>query len=334
MTIPASVPVALVCGQRLWQALAGVLPTPIGLPVPLERQGGRSIAFRARQANDGEVVIKLTGGRNSYPVERWVYQEYARAGVPIPHIFYYSASLPGIGYPCLVMTMIDGVQPFTADAQHAGLYSEVGELLGKMHAVPLLAPRFGLGAFLPSVAAKQYASWFEFVIAHHAHPDSGEYLRRHGLWPDGADDLTLLGAKIAAHRFRCVLNHGDFGPDHLLVSAGRVAGIIDPGEAFAGPPEYDLAHMALYISGRQLRQALSHYRGGPDLEMVHVYATVIALHKAARAHRAGNSSRAGGFAVIARNAYLCLQKPDAPTPGADLPFGLLSRHHAEFEKIQ
>lgn len=329
--MPASV--ALVCRLHLWHALDGVLPTPIDLPVQLERQGGRSIAFRARQVNGSEVVIKLTGERNSYPVERWVYQEYVRAGVPAPQILYYSASLPGIGLPCLVMTMIDGVQLFTTDPQHTGLYREVGELLWKMHSVPLLAPYFGLGAFLPSASRKHYASWYEFLIAHHAHLDSGEYLQQQGLWPDGAENLTVLDAKIATHRFQYVLNHGDFGPDHLLVFAGQVAGVIDPGDAFAGPPEYDLAYMALYIAGCEMQQILSHYRGEFNIEMIHVYATVIALHKAARAHRAGNLARASSFAVIAHNAYMHLQNFDNHKSSADQLLELSSRCYAEARKI-
>ena len=316
------------CARFLRKALIEVLPTRIGLPVALERQGHRSIAFRAHQVDGVKVVIKLTRGRNSYPEEQWVYHEYARAQVPVPRVLYYSASLPGIGCPCLVMTMIDGVPLFDADTPNIGLYGEVGEMLGKMHTVALPAARFGLGAFLPS-ATEWYHSWPAFVTAQHAHPTSGEYLRRHGLWPDCAEDLTLLSAKNSAHHFRCVLNHGDFGPDHILVRAGQIAGVIDPGECFAGPPEYDLAHIALYISECQLRQVLNHYPGQLDLEMVHVYAAVIALHKAGRAHRESNAVRANSFAVIARHHCLLINQQDAPTPGTKLSCGLPSGRYTE-----
>lgn len=245
MTIPTSAQDAPVREQLLWQALTAVLPTPISLPVRLERQGSRSQVFRAHQTVGVEVVIKLTWGRNSYPVEQWVHHEYACAGVPVPQILYHSPSLPSMGCHCLVMTMIDGMPLFTADANHAALYGRVGDLLGKMHSVPLPAQRFGLGSFLPSEQGKRYADWSEFVTAHHAHPASGNYLRRNGLWPDDAGDLAVLSTKIAAHRFCCLLNHGDFGPDHLLVCTGRIAGVIDPGEAFAGPPR---VRSCLYVA--------------------------------------------------------------------------------------
>ncbi|WP_420919353.1 phosphotransferase [Vibrio metschnikovii] len=38
-----------------------------------------------------------------------------------------------------------------------------------------------------------------------------------------------------AHRFSAVLNHGDFGPDHIFIEDGHISGVIDPGDAFAGP---------------------------------------------------------------------------------------------------
>ena len=307
MTTPTLPQDTLACVRILRQALIDVLPIPIGLPVALEQQGHRSIAFRARQVDGVEVVIKLTKGRNSYPAEQWVYHEYARAQVPVPQIVYYSASLPGIGCPCLVMTMIDGVPLFDAVGPNIGLYGEVGELLGKMHTVDLPVARFGLGGFLPS-ATEWHHSWSAFMTALHAHPASGEYLRRHGLWPDSTGDLDLLSAKISAHHFRCLLNHGDFGPDHILVRAEKIAGIIDPGECFAGPPEYDLAHIALYISECQMQLVLDRYPSQLDLEMIHVYATIIALHKAERPHRASNTTRANSFTAIARQHCLLINQ--------------------------
>jgi aminoglycoside phosphotransferase (APT) family kinase protein len=290
------------------------------------------MAFRARQVDGVEVVIKLTKGRNSYPVEQWAYAEYARVGVPSPQVLYYCESLPSMGYSCLVMTMIDGVPSFTAEEQYAGLFGEAGDLLGKIHAVAVPNQRFGLGAFLLSTPTKQFTSWLQFVTAQHEHPSSGQYLRCHGLWPDCAGDLGLLGGKIAAHSFLCVVNHGDFGPDHLLVRAGRIAGVIDPGEAFVGPPEYDLAHIAIYISGYQLGQLLSQYPGDLDLEMVHVYSATIALHKAARAHQAGNVARARVFAQIAQNAYRCFEQLKASAFSAELPMSSSSGCYVELEK--
>lgn len=295
----------LACAIILRQALIDVLPTPISLPVALERQGHRSIAFRAHLVNGVEVIIKLTRGRNSYPAEQWVHHEYARAQVPVPQVVFYSECLPGIGCPCLVMTMIDGVPLFDEVAADIGLYGEVGELLGKMHAVALPAERFGLGAFL-STATEWHHSWSTFVTVLHAHPASGEYLRRHKMWPDCTEDLSLLSTKISGHRFRCILNHGDFGPDHILVRYGQIAGVIDPGECFAGPPEYDLAYIAIYISDLQLQQILNRYPGQLNLDMIHVYASVIALHKAARAHQVNNTIRANSFADVACHHFLLI----------------------------
>lgn len=312
--------------EKLQHILATELLTPISIPKLLKLQGRRSRVFSASQTVFGvEVIIKLTFKRDSYPVERWIHHQYISVGVPAPQVLYYSPCLPDIGCSCLVMTKIDGIPLFKASTDHIELYREAGYLLGKMHSVPLPAERFGLGAFLSSVQSSEYIDWNTFVTSYHEHPVSGEYLRQNGLWPEErAGDFFLLSSKIAAHHFDCVINHGDFGPDHLLVDKQEIAGIIDPGEAFAGPPEYDLAYMSLYISVSHLQQLLRCYSRKTDFEMMYVYATVIALHKAARALRAGNWIRAQKFAAFAGAAYLRLKESSSACFKVDLPFESLS----------
>lgn len=317
MTAPTSQKDFVVCPQLLRQVLNEVVSTPIGLPVALERQGRRSIAFRAVQTDGVAVVIKLTRGRNSYPAEAWVHEKYAHDQIPAPQVLYYNENLPGLGCPCLAMTMIEGMPLFEAADPDSTLYGKVGALLGKMHMVELPTVRFGLGSFLPSAAEWSF-SWSAFITVQHAYPQSGEYLQRRGFWPHYSGDFSLLGARISAHRFHCVLNHGDFGPDHILVDSVGISGVIDPGECFAGPAEYDLAHLALYVSKRQFQQVLNGYPGRPDMEMVHVYAALIALHKAERALRAGDTSKANDFTAKACQHYQSITHPGAGSPNAKL----------------
>lgn len=320
MTAPTSQRDFVMCPQLLRQVLNEVLSTPIDLPVALERQGRKSTAFRAVQTDGVVVIIKLTKGRNSYPTEAWVHEKYAHAQIPAPQVLYYSEHLPGIGSPCLVMTMIEGMPLFEAADSDSTLYGKVGALLGKMHMVELPTARFGLGAFLPSAAEWSF-SWSTFITVQHAYPQSGEYLQRHGLWPHCSGDFSLLGTRISAHRVHCVLSHGDFGPDHILVDSAGISGVIDPGECFAGPAEYDLAHLALYISENQFQQVLNGYPGRPDMDMVHVYAALIALHKAERALRAGDTAKANNFTAKACRHYQSIIHPGARTLSAKVSSG-------------
>jgi len=279
---------------------------PMSLPRPTARQGRRSIAFQARQSGRRQVVIKLTSQRNSYPVEAWVYRELAGTGVPVPEVRAYRARLPRVGLPCLVMSMIDGeplfAHPLTQDAEQR-LYVEVGGLLRSIHTVSLPRVRFGLGAFLPGRHLIGHADWHGFIAAYHAHPQSTRYLLAQGLLPGCTDaDIGLLDAALSGHCFVAVLNHGDFGPDHILVRDARTVGIIDPGQAFAGPAEYDLAYLACYLSGTQFAHVLRGYDRQVDHGKIFLYQTVIAMHKAARAHRAVHGERAGHFSTMARIA--------------------------------
>ena len=279
---------------------------PVSLPRPIGRQGGRSIAFQARHGAR-HVVIKLTRRRNSFPVEAWVYRALRQAGVPVPEVCAVLTTLPGLGLPCLVTSMVAG-EPLFAHVPEAGagqrLYAGMGELLARIHAVALPRVRFGLGAFLPGRHGACHGSWRAFIEHYHAHPHAAHYLLARGLLAGTTRaDIDALGEAVAAHRFGAVLNHGDFGPDHILVHEGRIAGIIDPGEAFAGPAEYDLGYLASYLGARQFDLVLRGYASRVDRDKVGLYTTIVALHKAARAAHEGHTERARRFAAIACAAW-------------------------------
>lgn len=285
------------------------------LPRLLEQQGKRSLVFQAQRLSTEPLIIKLATQRNSHPVEAWVYRELRKKGVPVPTVHAYRAKLPRLALPCLVMSLVDGDPLFThalPTDEERRLYAGIGKLLGRIHAVSLPCVRFGLGAFLARRTCTQYASWPAFITAYHAHPRSGRQLVAQGLMTGVTQpDLNLLGAAVVAHRFSAVLNHGDIGPDHILVRHGRIVGIIDPGQAFAGPVEYDLAYLACYLTGEQFAHVLRGYGGCVDLHKVRLYATLIAMHKAARAHGAGQEQRTRQFCAIAHAAWNRLRGPAA-----------------------
>lgn len=279
----------------------------MSLPRLIEQQGGRSIAFQACQAGARHVVIKLATRRNSFPVEAWMYRALRQGGVPAPEVRAFLARLPGLGLPCLVTSMVEGKPLFAHELsaeEERSMYSELGELLRRIHAVSLPRVRFGLGAFLPGNNGTGHQSWSAFIGSYHAHPRAGYYLLARGLLAGiTSADIIALGEVLTAHRIQAVLNHGDFGPDHILVHEGRIAGIIDPGEAFAGPAEYDLGYLACYVSARQFELVQYGYGRQVDQDKVDLYTTIIALHKAARAAHDGHNERVWRFASIALAAW-------------------------------
>ena len=63
----------------------------------------------------------------------------------------------------------------------------------------------------------------------------------------------------------------------------NVIGIIDPGNSFAGPAEYDLAYFAVYVNESQFKYVLDDYNGNINIEKIYIYMIVIAVYKAAKA---------------------------------------------------
>lgn len=299
-------------------ALRHVLMGTISLPRPTRWQGSRSIVFQTEQSNGRRLIIKLTRGHNSYPVEAWVYRELRNAGLPVPEVLAYRARLPQLDTPCLILSMLDGTplftQSFTTELEQR-IYRETGTLLARIHATTLPHLRFGLGAFLSKSTEALNASWYRFLSTYHAHRRAGQLLLDKGLLPGWTNaDIDAIDARIALDTFPVVLNHGDFGPDHIFVHHQEVVGIIDPGQAFAGPAEYDLAYLACYLSDQQLRYVLGGYQTPIDHCRLLLYKTVIALHKAARAWLDGRLQRASDFATLAQAAWsLGHRPPDAST---------------------
>ncbi|NKY44215.1 phosphotransferase [Nocardia cerradoensis] len=86
--------------------------------------------------------------------------------------------------------------------------------------------------------------------------------------------------------------HGDIGPEHILIDAGRITGVIDFGDAHLGdpaidlawalygtPPEFSNAATAAYgVTGELRRRASVWHRLGPWHEVTHGLETGSATH--------------------------------------------------------
>ena len=106
---------------------------------------------------------------------------------------------------------------------------------------------------------------------------------------------------IINHRFSKVLNHGDLGPDHIFLENNNVVGVIDPGNSFAGPAEYDLAYFAVYVNEYQFKYALDEYDEVLNIEYIYIYMIIISVHKAAEAQKIFNYEKAEYFIVVINN---------------------------------
>ena len=88
----------------------------------------------------------------------------------------------------------------------------------------------------------------------------------------GAHADSLAALEIGA------LCHGDPKPDHLLVDAGRLAGVIDWGDAVVGDPLWDIARFSHRADARSISLLLAGY--DPDGTLADALAWRLPLYEA------------------------------------------------------
>jgi len=127
-----------------------------------------------------------------------------------------------------------------------------------------------VGGFLRALHDAPADVWDGTGIAHDADrlPQLDEMAKRvvpmlpHDLRAPG---LALLDrCRDASHR--TVLRHGDLGPDHLLVTDGRVSGVIDWTDVALGDPALDLSWL-VHRTPREFADTLTSTYGATDDEL-------------------------------------------------------------------
>lgn len=116
------------------------------------------------------------------------------------------------------------------------------------------------------------------------------------LAPLEADQLALADAPP-------VINHSDLHREQLLFEAGCLSGLLDFGDAVAGPPGWDAASFAYFWGWRRLPAFLAGY-GSPGLEaQARLMAVPLAFHRASRAtFQLQRLRQAAGYLRAALNA--------------------------------
>jgi len=206
-----------------------------GAPRPL---GGSNLVA----AVDGDRVVKLFPPFLRY---QWAAERLAlgavRIALPTPALLH-EGELDGWTY--LVMTRLDGeslqdVWPRAPHAQRSDLLAQIGAVIADVHRLDP-GPIAGLGP-----------AWDDFVrtqrdgcVARH---------RRLGLPGPllaGIDGYLERTAPLLPRGEPDVILTGEYTPENLLVGPdGRLAGMIDFGDVWSGPADYDLLGPATFMAG-------------------------------------------------------------------------------------
>jgi aminoglycoside phosphotransferase (APT) family kinase protein len=155
-----------------------------------------------------------------------------RLPVRVPHVE--ARGAPGEGYPWRwsVYSWIEGEPAHTAAvADKPGFVRTLAHFLNALQAIE--------AAHGPTPSADNF---FRGGPLTHYDAEARRAFERLGSGDDRRAAISVWDAALSAHwRGAPAWAHGDFAPSNLLVSEGRLAGVIDWGCACAGDPACDLA---------------------------------------------------------------------------------------------
>lgn len=246
--------------------------------------GTWSQAFGFTSKNE-RFVIRFGGDAAEYDKDRLA-GTWSSASLPVPEVIEVGTAFDR-NYA--VSRRVDGVPLDTLDA--AGWQRTIPSLMESLRALrDLRLPGVGFGSFNGNGDAA-HDTWSDWLRA--AVTEDGE--GRLAGWRDalaavpgamarfeaGVERFTELAA--ACPELRQVA-HTDLGAGNTLVSDGRISGIIDWGNAVAGDPLYDIAHLTFWAPWhhgcpeRELRRHAADALGDADFdERVRAYELHISL---------------------------------------------------------
>lgn len=266
-------------------------------------------------ADGRRLVVKASRMHDGMRAEVWACERGAVAGCAAPAILGRGRLDTDDCLSAFIMSRVAGV-PIVAG--HPAL-SEVGAGLRRLHEVRL--PGFG---------GLAEASWDErgdFTLRHSAwlgflYGICGDVRRLADSYAVAARAAKAAAAAIDDHAAALAavevgsLCHGDLKTAHILVDAGRVAGVIDWGDAVVGDPLWDIARFAHRADAGSVSGLLEGY--DPDRAMadefawrVPLYGALWMLVDAIVAHHLGHRVDASIGAAIMAFHNLRTSGPDA-----------------------
>lgn len=215
------------------------------------------------------VRVPVGDGRRptpDYRAESVLLQAAAERGVPVSP----STIVAVDGVACSVAPELAG-RPVTANDWDEALVGDVADALARLHTLdPALAVEHDL------VARFHLATIW---------PLDGTDLGDHPVaarWPELVDALLEQRDRIleAATASPATVVHSDLHAEHLLVDGGRITGLLDLGDTFPGPAEWDIACLRFYH--REIADRVVAARERWDVARVQLLAIPFALYKLAK----------------------------------------------------
>jgi aminoglycoside phosphotransferase (APT) family kinase protein len=257
-----------------------------------DKQGLESVTYQGL-FDGADVIIKITHGRNSYPLEKWLYEKLTSLEIPVPKVIDYQLSLPDINLPCLIIEKLSGkslvdVNPIEDRLKYL---PQLASIHSKIHTIHF----DGYGFLQESTEGfkASISNWREFLDWGYHFNDLINYVALNQLLETNAThSLTKGYEKIASSDRQGTLVYNDLYGDHVFVNENSVVGLIDPGNAFAGIPEYDLGYTFAFQTREERELYQSSYLAAMDWNLVYDCMNFVCLYKGVAAHKGGNLHKA------------------------------------------
>ncbi len=226
-------------------------------------------------ADGRRFVVKASLMHDALRAEAWACARGANAGCAAPAILGHGRLGPEDSMSAFIMCRVDG---WPIVAGHPAL-PEVGGVLRRLHDVRL--PGFGWLAEASWDERGDFSlrdsSWLGFLkgICGDARSLMDSYVVTAPVAEATAAALDAHAAALAAVEVGS-LCHGDLKAAHILVKAGRLAGVIDWGDAVVGDPLWDIARFALRADAGAVSLLLEGY--DPERAMVDELAWRVPLY--------------------------------------------------------
>lgn len=247
-------------------------------------RGYANEVYRVTTHEGGRYIVRIRrGGEVPFAQEQWAIDQAHHVGAPVPKVLQVTERIiDGMPRDVMVMEHLPGqplseLLPSMSPIEKERVFTQAGAALAKIHKIPV-------GGFYRRHTGGSWDFYDWGAVMDSTWQDRSKeavLLVNKGVLPQEDVALALFLIKKYRFDFPCaqpVLCHGDFHPEHLLVTEdGNLSGVIDFGEFQGGPPIHDIAYLSIEYPEVDLSWVKAGY--GPALWWDDSFPRRLLLHK-------------------------------------------------------
>lgn len=222
-----------------------------GSPIAKKKRvlkGEANEVYEIRTKDGGDVFARIERKGPGFLQEKWAIEQCKKIDIPVPEILgIRRLSLASEHLTICVQRKIGGdtLERGKINVDELGeavlrkIINQAGTLLAKIHTIPTQ----GFDR-IDDQGVGEFKSFEDMMMDKETDGEKyAELAKRIGLDHDEIDQAfrILTEHQNLYEEAKSCLNHGDFGPKHIMVDEDKITGILDWGEAQGNSPVYDIA---------------------------------------------------------------------------------------------